>query len=85
MSLDRREFLRRSLVLTGGATLLPSSLWPFRKIFVPANPVLYRGTHYRMDMGLDWDFEDGVWRISGEAVDGMYRQIVREYASKLRR
>lgn len=35
--MNRRNFLR-SMLGVAAATALPSEIWPFRKIFVPANP-----------------------------------------------
>lgn len=35
--MERRNFLRTMLGVAG-ATALPSEMWPFRKIFLPASP-----------------------------------------------
>lgn len=37
--MDRRNFLR-AILGTAAATALPSEVWPFRKIFLPAQPKL---------------------------------------------
>ena len=42
--MERRNFLRTMLGVAG-ATALPSEMWPFRKIFLPAGPKIIPGTY----------------------------------------
>lgn len=76
--LDRREFLRRSLFLAGGATLLPSQVWPYKKIFIPPEPKIYTPPHLMgIDANFRMDWNDGLWTISGQDVFALYQEIVK--------
>lgn len=84
--LSRREFLRRSSFLAAGATLLPSQVWPHRKIFVPAEPKIYSPPHlyqgFGMDMQMEWN--DGLWTISGDSIEKLYREMLIEIRKQRR-
>jgi hypothetical protein len=65
--MNRRLFLG-TLLGTAAATALPSEIFPFRKIFLPAKKVYYAPwlqelppsllTQTKMFLGVDWGFAD---------------------------
>jgi hypothetical protein len=67
--MDRRNFFRLTFSATAGGLLLPSSVWPFRKIFVSAAPQLYTPevgysllqASVPLDYRMEWSETMGMW------------------------
>jgi hypothetical protein len=74
---SRRDFLKQSLLLGVGGVILPSSIWPHRKIFSPS-AVSTSPLQRAIDVGLEWDAQNGLWRIREEGIVALYEQILKD-------